>query len=53
MLSEQEVHVKRDLKARLRLTAVEKLRAKQASRLTYIRAAEAVEKEECYSFSGV
>lgn len=41
-LSEQEILLKRDLKARfLGLTAVEKLRAKQKSRLTQIRAAEA------------
>jgi hypothetical protein len=41
-LSEQEICLKRDLKVRfLGMTAVEKLRAKQASRLASIRAAEA------------
>jgi hypothetical protein len=41
-LSDSEVLLKRDLKVRLLgLTAVEKLRAKQASRLTAIRASEA------------
>jgi hypothetical protein len=44
-LSPSEILLRRDLKARyLGLTAIEKLRAKQASRLTYIRAAEANEK---------
>jgi hypothetical protein len=39
-LSEQEICLKRDLKVRfLGMTAVEKLRAKQASRLASIRAA--------------
>jgi hypothetical protein len=42
MLSDEEVQLKRDLKARfLGLTAIEKLRVKQQSRLNYIRAAEA------------
>jgi hypothetical protein len=42
LLSEHELRLKRDLKLRfLGLTAVEKLRAKQASRLTSIRASEA------------
>lgn len=41
-LGELEIRLKRDLKARfLALTAVEKLRAKQASRLLHIRAQEA------------
>lgn len=41
-LSDHELKLKRDLKVRfLGLTAVEKLRAKQASRLVYIQAAEA------------
>ncbi|CAO2206826.1 unnamed protein product [Urochloa humidicola] len=41
-LSEQEIQLKRDLKARLLgMTAVEKLRAKQKSRLTFIKAEEA------------
>jgi hypothetical protein len=44
-LSPAEIRLRRDLKVRyLGLTAVEKLRARQASRLTYIRAAEANEK---------
>jgi hypothetical protein len=42
LLSEAEVKLKKDLKARLLgLTAVERLRAKQASRLVSIRASEA------------
>jgi hypothetical protein len=45
MLSPEEILLKRDLKARLLgLTAVEKLREKQRSRLASIRAAEANEK---------
>jgi exonuclease III len=41
-LSEQEIRLKRDLKARLLgLTAVERLRARQSSRLLSIKAAEA------------
>jgi len=41
-LTVYEIRLKRDVKARLlALTAVEKLRAKQASRLTAIQAAEA------------
>jgi hypothetical protein len=41
-LTELEINFKRDLKLRfLGLTAVEKLRARQASRLTHIRASEA------------
>jgi hypothetical protein len=45
VLSPEEILLKRDLKARLLgLTAVEKLRAKQRSRLSSIRAAEANEK---------
>ncbi|OEL17837.1 hypothetical protein BAE44_0021144, partial [Dichanthelium oligosanthes] len=41
-LSVQETRLKRDLKARfLGLAAVEKLRAKQQSRLNYIRSTEA------------
>jgi hypothetical protein len=41
-LSEEEIRPKRDVKARfLGLTAIEKLCAKQLSRLTYIKAAEA------------
>jgi exonuclease III len=44
-LSEREIRLRRDLKARfLGLTAVEKIRAKQCSRLTAIRAAEANQK---------
>lgn len=41
-LSELEISLKRDLKARfLGMTAIEKLRAKQRSRLSFIRAGEA------------
>jgi hypothetical protein len=45
LLSTSEILLCRDLKAKLLgLTAIEKLRAKQASRLTSVRAAEASEK---------
>jgi len=44
-LSDQEIALKHDLKVRfLAMTAVEKLRAKQQSRLTYIKASEASSK---------
>ncbi|XP_072146409.1 uncharacterized protein [Setaria viridis] len=44
-LSDIEVQLKRDLKARiLGMTAIEKIRARQQSRMTYIKAADALSK---------
>jgi hypothetical protein len=52
-LSETEVQFKKDLKVRLLgLTVVEKLRARQASRLTSIKAAEANSKLFCLQANG-